>query len=220
MTQWPPRPRDLDAVERGCAGRTPLDLRDQAIVALLKTTAARNSSVRLLRLEDVDLHANAITFKRAKADRTYQVALLSEAKAALVRYLHRGRPKLLPRYPVRGFEDIAVGEDPGYVFLARDNGRRQWVGRLTANGLSEMIERRYRQGGGTLPTFRSHRIRHGTATVLGNNGMRPEELMLLMGQSSTKTTLRYSKPTAEAIGRATEAALHNGGLSKAPRRAA
>ena len=45
---------DIRAVEAGCAGERPLDLRDRAIVSILKTTAARNSGVRLLRVEDVD----------------------------------------------------------------------------------------------------------------------------------------------------------------------
>ena len=45
---------DLQAIERGCAGEGPLERRDQAILSILKTTAARNSSVRLLRVGDVD----------------------------------------------------------------------------------------------------------------------------------------------------------------------
>src|SRR5665811_1563983 len=44
---------DIRALERGCAGERPLDLRDRAITSILKTAAARNSSVRLLRLEAV-----------------------------------------------------------------------------------------------------------------------------------------------------------------------
>ncbi len=46
---------DLRALEDGCRGERPIDRRDQAIVAVLVTTAARNSSVRLLRLADIDL---------------------------------------------------------------------------------------------------------------------------------------------------------------------
>jgi integrase len=118
---------DFVALERGCAGRSPLDLRDQAIVAIFKSTAARNSAVRMLRLEHVDLERNDITLPPEKGDTTYKVALVPEAKAAVVRYLHRGRPKLLPRYPVRGLESLATGDDPGYLFISRDNGRADGV---------------------------------------------------------------------------------------------
>jgi hypothetical protein len=44
------------------------------------------------------------------------------------------------------------------------------------NALSLMLIRRYRAGGGTLPYFGSHRIRHGTATMLVNNGMALDEV--------------------------------------------
>jgi len=61
--ETPPRSAtlaDLQAIERGCAGEGPLDLRDQAILSILKTTAARNSSVRLLRVADVDFERSII----------------------------------------------------------------------------------------------------------------------------------------------------------------
>jgi integrase len=65
---------DLRALERGCAGDGPLDLRDQAIVSILVTTAARNSSVRLLRLEDLDFERSVIRFRRAKGGKTLELA--------------------------------------------------------------------------------------------------------------------------------------------------
>jgi len=40
-----------------------LDLRDRAIVSVLKTTAARNGGVRLLRVEDVDLARGVLVFR-------------------------------------------------------------------------------------------------------------------------------------------------------------
>jgi integrase len=66
---------DLHALERGCAGQHPLDLRDRAIVSILVTTAARNSSVRLLRLGDVDFERSVIRFRRAKGGKTLELAL-------------------------------------------------------------------------------------------------------------------------------------------------
>ena len=210
---------DIEALERGCAGREPIDFRDQAIVSILKTTSARNSSVRLLRKDDVDLERNVFTFVMAKGNRTYQVALLPETKAAIIRYLHRGRPRLLPRYPVRGLEDLSLGEDPGYLFLARDNGLVEQVGPLSPNALSNMLTRRYHAGGGTIRRFGSHRIRHGTATLLANNGMGLDELARHMGHTTTKVTQRYAPQTPEAIGRYAHTAMRASGLAKAPRRA-
>ena len=48
---------------------------DRAIVSILVTTAARNSSVRLLRVDDIDFERAVIRFRRAKGGKTLDVAL-------------------------------------------------------------------------------------------------------------------------------------------------
>ena len=68
------------------------------------------------------------------------------------------------------------------------------------NALSLMLTRRYHSGGGSLRCFGSHRIRHGTATLLVNNGMPLEEVSRYLGHSSTVTTRRYAHQTPEALG--------------------
>ena len=74
---------DLWALEAGCAGERPRDLRDRAIVAILVTTAARNSAVRLLRLDDVDAERSLLRFWRGKGGKTLLVTLHPDARAAL-----------------------------------------------------------------------------------------------------------------------------------------
>jgi len=191
---------DLQAIERGCEGEGPLDLRDQTILSILKTTAARNSSVRLLRIEDVDLERSTLLFRRAKGGKTLEVALHSEAREAVTRYLEHGRPTLL----------AGATDDPGYLFLsARHDGGPQ---PLTRNSLSLMLRRRYHAGGGTLPTFGSHRIRHATATLLVNHGMPLEEVSRYLGHSSTDVTRRYAQQTPDALGARAAEALAQAGL--------
>jgi integrase/recombinase XerC len=210
---------DFEILERGAAGSKAIDLRDQAVISLLKTTAARNSSVRLLRLQDVDMTQNVITFRRAKGDKTYQVALHPETKAAIARYLSRGRSRLFPPYPVRGFEDARMGADEGWVFIARDNGRaHQRVGPLTASGLSQMLTERYQKGGGPPGYFGSHRLRHGSATLLANNGMPIDELSRFMGHSSTIPTRRYAPQSSQALGALAHRAMDVAGLTGWSRR--
>jgi integrase len=71
-----------------------------------------------------------------------------------------------------------------------------------------MLRRRYHAGGGTLPTFGSHRIRHATATLLVNHGMPLEEVSRYLGHSSTDVTRRYAQQTPDALGaRAADALL-------------
>ena len=90
---------DIRALERGCLGEGPLDLRDRAMVSILVTTAARNSSVRLLRTSDVDFERSVMVFRRAKGGKTLEVALHPEARAALLAYLEHGRAAFLPSSP-------------------------------------------------------------------------------------------------------------------------
>jgi hypothetical protein len=44
-----------------------------------------------------------------------------------------------------------------------------------------MLTRRYRAGGGSHPNFGLHRIRHGIATLMVNNGMPLDEVSRYLG---------------------------------------
>jgi integrase len=193
---------DLHALERGCAGEAPLDLRDQAIVSILVTTAARNSSVRLLRLGDIDFERSVIRFRRAKGGKTLELALQPGTSSAISAYLERGRTAFLPSSPT-------PADDPGWLFLSHAGGMPR---PLTMNAVSLMLTRRYHAGGGSLRCFGSHRIRHATATLLVNNGMPLEEVSRYLGHSSTMPTRRYAQQTPEALGVRAADALARAGL--------
>jgi integrase len=193
---------DLRTLEWGCTGDRPLDLRDQAIVSILVTTAARNSSVRLLRLGDIDFERSVIRFRRAKGGKTLELALQPGTATALRTYLERGRGAFLPCPPTHT-------DDPGWIFLSHAGGEPR---PLSMNALSLMLTRRYHAGGGSLRCFGSHRIRHATATLLVNNGMPLEEVSRYLGHSSTVPTRRYAQQTPEALGERAARALARAGL--------
>jgi len=193
---------DLHALERGCLGEGPLDLRDKAIVSILVTTAARNSSVRLLRVGDVDFERAVIRFRRAKGGKTLELALQPGTRTAILTYLEWGRAAFRPASPT-------VSDDPGWLFLSHAGGE---PAPLTMNATSLMLTRRYHAGGGSLRCFGSHRIRHATATLLVNNGMPLEEVSRYLGHSSTVPTRRYALQTPEALGERAASALARAGL--------
>jgi len=197
---------DLRALELGCAGDDPLALRDQAIVAILKTTAARNSSVRLLRVGDVDLDRAMIRFRRAKGGKTLDVTLHPQAAAAVSRYVQLGRPILIG---VANCGD-EVADPDGFLFVSVHEPRP-----LSMNALSGMLTRRYHAGGGSLPYFGSHRIRHAVATLMVNNGMPLDEVSRYLGHSSTAPTRRYAIHTADTLGHRAAEALERAGLVSA-----
>lgn len=191
---------NLAALEQGCAGHDPLALRDRAMVMLLKTTAARNSSVRLLRIGDVDFTRGLVRFRRAKGGKTLDVTLHPQAEASLRRYLEHGWPSL------SGAAVHAMTPDD-YLFLSHQGPHP-----LSMNALSLMLTRRYRAGGGSLPYFGSHRIRHGVATLMVNNGMPLDEVSRYLGHSSTAPTRRYAVHTADTLGHRAAEALERAGL--------
>ena len=85
---------------------------------------------------------------------------------------------------------------------------------LLTDAVSLMLTRRYRAGGGTLRSFGSHRIRHGTATLLINNGMGLDEVSRFLGHSSTAPTRRYAQQTPDALGRRAADALALAGMGR------
>ena len=189
---------DLELLEGACAGSRPLDLRDRAILRILVTTAARNSSVRRLRVEDIDFERNLIRFRRAKGAKTLEIVLHPSARTAVCDYLDRARPRLVSR-----------DGDEGWLFPSSADSRRP----LTMNALSVMLTRRYHSAGGTLSFFGSHRIRHGTATMLVNTGMPLEEVSRYLGHASTDVTRRYARHTPETLGAQAADALARAGIT-------
>jgi site-specific recombinase XerD len=109
------------------------------------------------------------------------ITLHPDARTALETYLAEGRPAL-----------AGPGADAGFLFPAQRGAGAP----LGMNALSLMLTKRYHAGGGTLPYFGSHRIRHATATFLVNNGIPLEEvkrLVCLMHTSSTPPLLRTAR---------------------------
>lgn len=196
---------DLGALELGCAGDGPADFRDRAIVSVLTTTAARNSSVRLLAIGDVDFERGVIVFRRAKGGKTIEVALHPRTRQAIRDYLDVARPTLLSS----ATDGAPSPSEPLFVSEFDRTAARP----LSMNALSGMLTRRYHRGGGTLAYFGSHRIRHATATLLVNHGMPLEEVSRYLGHSSTAPTRRYAQHTTQSLGDRAAEALAKAGLT-------
>lgn len=197
---------DFETILKGISGSDPIDLRDRALAWLFWTTGARAGALSRLRVENVDLARNVITLRRGKGNKTLEAPLIPQAKIEFIRYLNRGRKHLLHRYPVRGFEE-AAGMDPGWVFLGRAAEPGDPSG-LTPNGILQMLTRRSRAGGGTLSSFGGHRLRHGMATMLSDNGVDLATIQQLLGHADIKTTRRYADPTVETLGAAVADAIN------------
>ena len=203
---------DIRALEAGCAGDRPIDLRDQAIVAILVTTAARNSSVRLLRLEDIDLDRSGghpvPSGEGGQDPRDRPPRRRSESSPPLPRTA-AGPPSWVARQGGQAGAPSRATKAGSSCLLAKRSGSP-----LSANALSLMLTRRYHAGGGTVRSFGSHRIRHATATLLVNNGMPLDEVSRYLGHSSTDD----DPPLRPADDRVARASRRRGACPGRPRR--
>lgn len=152
--------------------RTPLEVRDQAILEL-----AYSSGLRSAELVDLDLESVEPTGGRVKVigkgSRHRIVPVGGPALEALARYLDQARPELV-RDP-----------DERALFLSR-NGRR-----LSTSDIARRLAARVRQAasaGGVSP----HALRHSFATHLLEGGADLRSIQELLGHSSISTTQIYT----------------------------
>lgn len=152
--------------------RTPLEIRDQAILEL-----AYSSGLRSAELVDLDIGSVDPTGGRVKVigkgSRHRIVPVGGPALEALARYLDRARPELVRDPDVRA------------LFLSR-NGRR-----LSTSDIARRLAVRVRQAasaGGVSP----HALRHSFATHLLEGGADLRSIQELLGHSSISTTQIYT----------------------------
>ncbi len=154
--------------------RTPLGLRDSAILELLYATGIRATETVALTLHDVDWEQHIVTCY-GKGQRERQIPLHERARASLRLYVEEGRP-----------------------FLLRDRKeQRLFINRLghplSRQGLWYIIRRRAREAG--LPEVSPHTLRHTFATHLLDGGAGIREIQHFLGHANVTITQIYTKVT-------------------------
>lgn len=180
---------ELSFLEAGTRGTAALQVRDRAIFSLLRWTGVRAKELCGLRVEDVDTGTGILRVLEAKGDKPREIPLPDEAVPDLLRYLRRGRPRLLAGHRVRGFEDLQR-PDPGWFFLSRRNGRGPGRRKMTPNTIGQVLGDAHRRGGGVGPSG-PHGLRHFRAAELVAGGMPIATLMRILGHENITTTQRY-----------------------------
>lgn len=152
--------------------KTPLGLRDRAMVELLWGTGMRRSEISKLDLADVDFDQRTILIREGKGRKDRMVPLGKKAKEVLLEYVEKARPKLLR------------GDDPGAVFVGQD-GRR--IGR------NHVTDRVRKLGVKIRLKIAPHLLRHSCATHLLKRRADIRHIQKLLGHTSLQTTERYTK---------------------------
>lgn len=156
------------------------DARTQAMILLAYDGALRREELISLRVDDIDWARGIITIRSetTKSGRTRYVPV-SAGVLHLVRYYVEGdRRALIAAYD---------GEDAGQIFLSESTRNPGCL--LTVGTFDEIMERVRAKVG--LPAMTPHTLRHQRCTILKRAGVDLDDIALVAGHKSTKTTRLY-----------------------------
>lgn len=158
--------------------KSPIGLRDYAILQLLATYGLRAGEVGHLRLEDVDWRADTLHIRHSKTGAHSRLPLLESVGEALLDYLRHGRPKTEAR-------EIFVRSRAPYIPMIRiySEVRR----RIEAAGVKPIGKRG------------PHIFRHARAVSLLRASVPRKVIGDVLGHRSTDATIAYLKLATEDL---------------------
>lgn len=153
--------------------RTPLGLRDRALLEALYGLGLRRRECCSLNLVDYDRSQRTLLVKKPKNRQERHLPVTPRLEEALEAYLTRARPALA-RHP-----------DEPALFLSRRTGRR-----ISYVRLDQMVSGTARSVG--LPGVYSHALRHACATHLLAGGAELRYIQALLGHEDLASTEHYT----------------------------
>lgn len=185
-------PSDIRILLSACAGDEPEDLRDRAMIWITYSSGMRASDVSKMTVPRVDFATGILAIEDGKGDKDRQAFVQTIAAGYVKAYIERGRTPLLERMPRRR-GPVPAGEtnllQTDLLFLSA-RGRAGEVG-IGPSGIRQMLGRRYKKGGGKISSFGPHRMRHGMATYLAEQGVDRAEIQRWGGWSDIATVAIY-----------------------------
>lgn len=158
--------------------RSPLGLRDYAILQLLAVYGLRSGEISRLRLEDVDWRSDVLHIRHSKTGARSVLPLLEPVGEALIAYLRHGRPETDVR-------EIFVRTRAPYVPMVR---------------IYSEVRRRIEAAGIELSGKRGpHIFRHARAVSLLRAEVPRKVIGDVLGHRSTESTIPYLKLATEDL---------------------
>lgn len=167
------RLEDIDRLLKQPDEKTPLGLRDRAMLEVLYSTGLRVSELVHLRTADLDAKAGCVRCI-GKGDKERIVPAGKKALAVVERYLREARPKLVKKQP-----------SSPMLFI---NRRGQ---PLTRVGVWKILSDHGKRAGFRM-ALTPHMLRHSFATHLLERGADLRSVQLMLGHSDISTTQIYT----------------------------
>lgn len=167
-------------LERSLQDRTPLGLRDHAILQLLSNYGLRSGEVGGLQIEDINWRTDTLQVQRSKTNTPVILPLLEPVGEAILRYLQNGRPDTNVR-------TIFVRSRAPYHAMTR-------------GGLYCVVKRRLVAAKIELTGKRGpHVFRHARAVSLLRASTPRKIIGDVLGHRSTESTIPYLKLATEDL---------------------
>lgn len=155
----------------------PAGKRDYAILLFAVRYGMRVGDIRELKLSDINWNSSAFSFCQGKTGKTMTFPLLDDVATALIDYFQNGRPETDCR-------NIFVRHIAPYEAFGKDDNLHYIINKyMRLSGFTDFHHRKHGL----------HSMRHSIAGNMLNQGVPMPAITEVLGQSSTDTTMIYTK---------------------------
>jgi integrase len=177
-------PHEIAALMKSCSGNGSADVRDAALIAILRGSGIRRAEAVNLDSADFNLSTGALEIREGKGKKDRTVYLPEPAIALVEKWLN------------------LRGEEPGpLLFPIRKGGEIQFR-RMTDDGVLKILQRRALLAG--VDSFSPHDFRRTFCSDLLDAGVDIVTVQKLAGHASPVTTAKYDRRGEETKRRAVQ----------------
>ena len=168
--------------------KTPIGIRDRAMLETLYSTGVRRQELVNLHVHDLDAHRGVLIVRQGKGNKDRIIPIGARALAWVDKYVEDVRPEL------------TSGADDGTLFLAT-TGRALGVERMAEIVREAVNDAKIGKRGGC------HMFRHTMATLMLENGADIRFIQAMLGHADLKSTEIYTQVSIKAL-KAVHTATH------------
>ena len=161
--------------------KTPLGLRDRALLELLFSTGIRRTEITELNMYDVEIERGVVTIRQGKGGKDRVVPVGKRALVWLGRYLEDVRPRLV------------LHADEQAVFLGHEGVR------FHSGSLGNRVRKIIKASGVRKRIGSCHLFRHSMATLMLEGGADIRFIQEILGHTKLETTQVYTRVSIEQL---------------------